>query len=383
MRPFLPILALSFSLTASAAAVPNRLETIARQADAARSQEHVPEAIRLYSEAVRLRPAWQEGWWSLGTLLYDQDRFPEAATAFHHLLTSVPHRGAVYAFLGLCDYESGKYDEALAQFRSWASAGWSGTEQLHEVASYHFALLLNREGRSVEALALLDPLAKHFGDTPELTEAMGLASLRVRAVAGEYPPELRERVWLAGKAALHAALLPRDFTRANEYADRLEARYPDQPEVHFFRATLDKFQGNPEAEEREYREELRISPNHAPALTALAEIELQKGDSEQSAILARRAVAADADNAEAHHILGRVLLDSGDAEGALGELETAKRLAPGIPLVHSHLALAYRKLGRVKEAKAEAEAFLALDSKQGAVSPTHEKASAGKARKTN
>src|SRR5450631_4507769 len=243
MRPLFSVLAISFSLAASAATVPDRFETIARQADTARSQERVPEAIRLYGEGTKLRPSWYDGWWYLGSLFYDQDRFSEASAAFEHLLASTPHRSPAFAFLGLCEYETGNYDSALAQFRSWAGAGWGGTPELRDVAMYHFALLLTRDGRFVESLFLIAPLAQRLGDNPELVEAMGLASLRMSYLPENYPPELRERIWFAGKAALYAAQSPKDFERADEFAERLESRYGTQPEIHYFRGTLNGFEG--------------------------------------------------------------------------------------------------------------------------------------------
>ncbi|MGO9339464.1 MAG: tetratricopeptide repeat protein [Terracidiphilus sp.] len=373
MRPFFSVLAISFSLAASAATVPDRFETIAKQADTARSQERMPDAIRLYREGTKLRPSWYDGWWSLGSLLYDQDRFSEADAAFEHLLASTRHRGSAFAFLGLCEYETGNYDSALARFRSWASAGWGGTPEFRDVAMYHFALLLTREGRFVEALVLLDPLAKRFGDTAELSETMGLASLRMRSLPENYPPEDRERVWLTGKAALYAAQSPQDFERADEFADRLESRYAAQPEVHFFRATLYGFEDKKTEAEREYREELKISPKHVPSLVALAAIELEKGNLAEAGLLARQATAADSKNAEAHHLLGRVFLGNGDLDASLSELETAKQLAPGNPTVRSHLAMVYTKLGRMEEAKAESAAFLVLKNKEELMASPKEK----------
>ena len=54
---------------------------IAQEADQARVANRVADAIQLYSEAVRMRPSWSEGWWSLETLYYDEDRFEEARAA--------------------------------------------------------------------------------------------------------------------------------------------------------------------------------------------------------------------------------------------------------------------------------------------------------------
>jgi tetratricopeptide (TPR) repeat protein len=356
-------LLIAFSLAASATSVPSRFETIARHAEIARAQDRIPDAIRLYRKGTHLRPSWADGWWYLGSLLYDQDRYSEAISAFQHLLASTPHRGPGHAFLGLCEYETARYDDALAQFRAWAGAGWAGTPQLRDVAVFHFALLLTRDGRFVESLYLLSTLTQRLGDTQELSEAMGLASLRMRSLPEDFPPEQRERIWLAGKAALYAAQSPADYARADEFSSRLESHYGSQPEVHSFRAALYGFEGKKTEAEQEYRKELKISPDHAPSLAALASIDLEKADLAEAGAMARHAIVADSTNAEAHHLLGRVFLADGNLQESLSELEKAKQLAPDSPGVRSHLAMVYSKLGRTQEAKAESAAFLVLKNK--------------------
>ena len=354
---------------AVSAPAPSRFDLIAHQAEAARAENRVPEAIRLYREATRLRPSWADGWWYLGSLFYDQDRFAEAGKAFQHLTADPKYRGSAHAFLGLCEYETGRYDDALAQFRAWAGAGWAGTPELRDVGYYHFALLLTRHGAFIESLALLTGMTQRLGDNPEIAEAMGLASLRLTDLPENYPPELRERIWLAGKATLYAQQNPAQFARADEFASRLEERYPDQPEIHAFRATLYEFEKKPADAEREYRQELKISPNHVPALIALVSIDLQRDDTAEGIAFARKAISIEPANAAAHHLLGRMLFADGDLAGAAGELEIAKRLAPNSPRVRDHLAMVYGKMGRTREAKTESDAYRALRRKEDPTLP--------------
>ena len=379
MSSLLPGLLIAISLAAPAATVPSRFETIAKQAEVARTQDRVPEAIRLYREGTQLRPLWGDGWWYLGSLLYDQDRFSEASSAFQHL-TNTPHRGPAYAFLGLCEYENEHYELALRHFRAWAAAGWAGSPELVDVAVFHFALLLTRDGRFVESLYLLASVAPRLGDVPELTEAMGLASLRLHYLPENYPPELRERIWLAGKSAIYAAQSPRDFARADEFASRLEKRYSRQPDVHYFRGTIFTFEGKTADAEREYREELVISPHHAPCMIALAAIDLDKANRVEAGEFARTAIEVEPSNPEAHHLLGRVLLENGDLHASLTELETAKRLAPENAGVRAHLAMVYTRLGRTEEAKSESAALLALKDKEEVMAPAKVKLSEPKER---
>jgi tetratricopeptide (TPR) repeat protein len=380
MPSLLPTFLLAFTLTAPvfslaspAPLAASRFEKLAAQADAARAEDRVADAIRLYREGTQLRPAWSDGWWYLGSLLYDQDRFSEADTAFRHLLSSPAHRSPAYAFLGLCEYETGNYGDALTQFRAWANAGWTGTADLRDVAVFHFALLLTREGRFVESLYLLASAAPRLGDLPELSEAMGLASLRMRYLPADFPPEQREAIWLAGEAALYAAQTHQEFDRADEFAARLESRYGAQPGVHSFRATLYGFELKRTEAEREFRAELEISPNDVSSMVALALIDLEKSELVEAEGLAKRALDADAKDAEAHHILGRVLLAKGDLNASLSELETAKQLAPGNPAVRSHLAMVLSKLGRTQDAKAESANFVVLKNKQDVMASPEEK----------
>ena len=365
--PHLSILLLALSMVLPSAAVPpTRFDTIAGQADAARTANHVPDAIRLYREATRLKPAWSDGWWYLGSLFYDLDRFSEAAAAFRHLLDDPRYRGSAHAFVGLCEYETGQYDDALAQFRAWAGAGWAGTPELRTVGYYHFSLLLTREGKFTQSLALITWLVPRLGDNAELTEAMGLASLRIHYLPENCPPELRERVWLSGKAALYAQMAPRQFEPADEFAARLVARYGGQPEVHAVRAMLYEIEDKKAEAEVEYREELKISPDHVPALVALAEMDLDKGETAEARVFAQKAIDAETNHAEAHHLLGRVFLANRDLAASVKELETARQLAPKSAGVRAHLAMVYGRLGRIQEAKAESAAYIELKNKADA-----------------
>ena len=76
--------------------------------------DRMPEAIQLYDRATKLRPNWSEGWWHLGTLLFDAQRFSEASNAFRHFLTSERKQpGPGFAMLGLSEFELKHYENAL------------------------------------------------------------------------------------------------------------------------------------------------------------------------------------------------------------------------------------------------------------------------------
>lgn len=354
----------------------NSFETLAKQADAARAADQLNEALALYSKGVKLRPSWSDGWWSMGSILYEQDRFLEAQEAFRHFVATAPKPGPGFAFLALCEYETRDYDGSLKHFQSWAKAGSPGNDALIDVAGFHWALLLTRESKFESALYLLTTEARKLGVTPALTEALGLASLRMANVPEDYPPLKRELVWLAGEAAVYSAR--QDYSRSDEYAQRLFTRYGGEANVHYFWGTQLGFRRKlPEAAE-EYKKELQISPQHVPAMVELTLAQLENHNAEEVIPVAERAVTLEPKNARAHLAYGKALLATEHFPEAAHELELAKELAPESPLVRSALASAYLRLGRMQEAKRESEAFITLQEKEEVLAPVEKKGDAAR-----
>ena len=69
-------------------------EKIAAQANQQREAGNFDEAIKLYQQGVVAKPRWDEGWWYLATLLYEQDRYEEATKAFKRVVALRPQVGA-------------------------------------------------------------------------------------------------------------------------------------------------------------------------------------------------------------------------------------------------------------------------------------------------
>jgi tetratricopeptide (TPR) repeat protein len=356
---------------------PKSFQAIARDADHARQADHLVDALKLYSDAVRLRPSWADGWWWLGSILYDQDRFSEAQAPFKHFIALSPKPAPAYAFLALCEYETQDYARALRHFELWSNARSPGNGALLDVAGFHWALLLTRAGRFNEALLLLNAKAKQRGATPVLTEAMGLASLRMAFLPEDYPPERREPVWLAGMAAVYNA--QNEFRLSDDYAEKLLSHYGQEPNVHYFRGVLLRFQGNEDSAAEEFQKELEISPRHAPALTEWAASCLEAGHNSEALALAKRALEIDTQSARAHYILGRALLETGSFHESAQELETAKRLAPESSRIRFALSTAYKRLGRKQDSEREQTAFRALKDKDNALAPLDDKLKAPRA----
>jgi tetratricopeptide (TPR) repeat protein len=354
---------LPLGVSASASPLEKSFDEIARQAARARVGDRMTDAIGLYREGLRLRPSWSEGWLWLGNLLYDQDRFPEAQASFTHFVALAPKPGPAWALKGLCEFEMRDFDRSSQDLQKWVHGNFHGSGDLTEVAAFHWALLLTRQGHFAQALYVLADRAERKGESPVLVEAMGLASLRMPNLPEDYALESRERVWLAGKAAFYVSL--HDFTRGQEYSRRLLAEYGQQPPVHYLQGTLLKFQLEPVEAAQEFRKELEISPRHVPAMLELAQFEIDSSDLTVALSLARNATEIEPTNPDTHQILGRALLAAGQAKESAHELEWAERLSPQSSAIHFHLAAAYRELGRKEDAQREMDAYVAIKKRQG------------------
>src|SRR5690348_10390031 len=136
----------SASKTPSGQAGSKTFHELAARADSARDANHLEEATKLYHRALVLNPKWAEGWWSLGTLEYDNGRYAEAELAFGKVVVLDPKQGTARAMLGLCEFEMGQNDRALKDIEASKTLGVLEDKQLRDVVTYHEAILLQRTG---------------------------------------------------------------------------------------------------------------------------------------------------------------------------------------------------------------------------------------------
>ena len=114
-----------------------------------------------------------------------------------------------------------------------------------------------------------------------------------------------------------------------------------------------------------FQKAVLLDPGFAPAYAALAQARLKDQpipDLEVTEAAARHALALEPGSAEAHSVLGRILLGyHRDWEGARRELQKALALDPGNADAHYQYSLYLAALGRHAEALASAERARELD----------------------
>ncbi len=338
-----------------------RADTIARiqkQAEAARKENHIDAAIALYKKGVAIKPAWEEGWWGLGTLYYGLDQFTDARDAFRHLTAIQPSAGAPWAMLGLSEFETKQYDQALSHLRHAADLHTGQEQGIADEANLRLALLLTRNQEYEGAMKVLALFAQRNLNDAKYIEAMGIASLRKPVLPSELVPTDRQLVMDVGRVMYDATALR--TTEAGAEFKILVDKYPETPNIHYLYGSFLMF-ADANNGLREMKKELEVSPAHVPAMVTIANEYIQRKDFQEALPYARKAAELEPQSFPAHAVLGRVLAEGDlDSQRGIQELEEARKLAPGSPQVRIALATAYAKAGRKEDAARERREFLKL-----------------------
>lgn len=349
---------------------PESFEKLAERAQAAMDSERVPEAIRLYDRATKLRPDWPEGWWHLGTLLFDAGRFREARDAFARF-TSVERKrpGPGFAMLGLSEFQLKHYTRALPALERGRKLGLGTDPDFIRSVLFHDGILNTRLGQpeiALERLTLVaDQIAAAHPEAPKdtvltdlnLLDAFGIAALRIPKLPSDLGTLQIPAVRLAGRAQVLIAI--QDRVAAETEFKQLLALYPSEPGVHYAYGVF-LLKEHPPLAIEEFRREIELSPSHGAARIQLALEFLRTADYEQGLRYAREAVALVPENFVAHVACGRLWLALGKTDRALQELQTAIKLAPGSPDAHFALSQALSEAGRNGEAARERAEFQRL-----------------------
>ena len=341
--------------------------TLSAKAQAARDADRLDEAASLYRKALAIRPGWAEGWWSLGTIEYDRSAYREAAQAFDKLVALQPKSGTARVMLGLCQFDLGQEDAALASLQEGRRLGVPSDAQFRHVMLYHEGVLLQRKGRFEAAQETLGQLCRQAPYPPEVNLAMGAVALRVRdrklPSGGTVEFEVMEK---SGEATCLGA--QRKYDEARQQFDLLVASHPQYPNLHYGYGKLLLEANDNAAAVAQFQAEIQNNPNDAISRLRIASA-MYRIDSAAGLPYAQEAVKLDPSLPLGHYLLGLLLLDTDDYLRAIPELEIAQKSFHDQPKVYFALASAYSRAGRTEDAARARETFLRLnkgqDSKPG------------------
>jgi tetratricopeptide (TPR) repeat protein len=337
-------------------------EQLAEKAQKASEGNRLDEAARLYARALAIKPKWAEGWWALATLEYDQDHYAKAATAFEKLVALQPENGTAFAVLGLCDFELGRDEAALRDIQKGVNLGLQTNSELRHVVLYHEGILLQRTGSFQGAQDTLEQLCLQAGPSDAAANVLGMAMLRMSAkqppAAGSAEADI---VLHVGRAECLAG--QKKYDEARPDFEAVVKQNPSYPNIHYaYGLSLLELRDVAGSVEQ-FKQEITNHPDHVLSRLRIAAV-LYKEDSAAGIPYAEEAIKLDPRLGFAHYLLGLLLLDTGNYEKALPELEIAQKSFPREAKLYFALGSAYSHAGRKQDAARARSTFERL-TKQG------------------
>ena len=336
-------------------------ESVSGRAAAALKANHVEEGIKLYRQAVGIRPSWAEGWGYLAAALYSVGRYPEARDAYRHTTLLTPKNGPSWGYLGLCEYEMRDYPRAFDHLAKAEQLGLGSDRDLTANVKYHLALLWDTAGQFDRGLLEMQWFAEQNLGSQDIFQAFGLSVLRRPWFPSEVPADKLPMVLTAGQASFAESIHKPE--EARKLYEALVSQYGKEPDVHYafgrFLSNLDL-----DAALKEYDTELEITPSNVPARIEAALLCLKAGQLEKGLAYARDAAKNEPRSPVAHNLTGRLLMELNRTAEAVPELALATQLSPKNSSFHLNLARAYQKAGDKTLAAKEMAAFNELESKR-------------------
>ena len=288
-------------------------------------EERYSEAVPLYRKALALNPAIPGVRLDLGLSLFKSGDLKAAIQTFTLLLKnqppSSPETVRLTTLIGLAHYGLGEYAAAVPFLKKATASDsqnlafrlalahsclWSKQYQC-VLDAYHEILMLNAESAEADMLA------------------------------GEAYDEMKND---AGATQQFRAAVKAD---------------PNMPNVHFGLGYLLWRLMQYEEAAQEFKAELANNPEHAEAMTYLADTDIRMSQPDAALPQLEKAIRIDPTIALAHLDLGILYSDRGQKDDALRELKTAERLNPNDVNIHWRLARFYQTAGKKEEAKVEFE----------------------------
>lgn len=348
---FLMLLALLLdrSLVAQVAATP-KLKSDAIQAQAAGKDDL---AARLYSQALAQDPAWTEGWWSYGGLLYEARNFQLASVAFGHLTQLAPQNSLGFAMLGMCEYELGDWGNASLHLNKALVHG-DLPRAIADGAMYEYGLVLMRQRNRNGALIALRLLQHTSPDYPNLVPAFGSAELGMDQVPASGTADA-EAVSLVGQAAIAVLQLrPQDAERL--YRQVIQ-EHPQLPFAHLCLALFLENLGRHAEAEDELKAEAGLNRASPDAWIWLARFALARREGEQTRDYAAEAMKRAPNDGLPYLLSGKSYVIDQQWDKALENLQKAEALSPDSYEVHYALVTVFGALHDEKAADSERRLF--------------------------
>jgi tetratricopeptide (TPR) repeat protein len=297
--------------------------------------------------------------WSRAMQEYAEGQYSASADHLKMWLRQNPDNGTGWAVLGLSEFALSDFDNALIHLDRGAKLGLAGSPESLQSARYTYGILLIHAGEFDQASDVLASALKTGPLDEKIEYALGLALLRRPQILGQENQRETGLVSSAGKIA--SMLRNSQYDAAFPQFRQLLQQNPSAPFLHYAYGTALLAVSEFDEAAAQMQAEMAISPKSELPCIRLASIALRQHNFTDAITWSRRAVLLSANSAEAHYLLGRASLESGDNATALRELEVASRLSPASPEIHFNLAKAFARAKMPEQAERERATFSQLN----------------------
>lgn len=309
---------------------PTNPEPLAHMGLIEAKQQHYPEAIKLYKQAMALNASMPGLRLNLGLAYFKAGDYQHAVAELDPLLKARPNDQQLTLLVAMSQYGLEHFREASPLLKRASEQDPQNPTLLLTLA--HSCLLSNQYSCVMDAYHRLI--------------ALNAESAEADMLVGEALDEMKDH-----EGAIREL-------RAAVAAD------PKEPNVHFGLGYLLWTQSQYSEAAQEFKAELANDPHHLQAMLYLGDAEMQMNQMNEAEVQLEELEKLAPNIAMQHLDLGIVYAETGRKDEARKEFETAIKLAPDNVSAHYRLARLYRSMGMPAQAKAEFDKAGSLNKAQ-------------------
>jgi tetratricopeptide (TPR) repeat protein len=281
-----------------------------------------------------------------------------------HVVELDPKAAPAWGLLGLCEFDTGKYEQSLTHIQRSLFLGLPNQPQMAHVLRYHEAMLLTRAGEFDRAIQLYSQLVRSGAQDPSMLTSIGLAALRTPLLPKDVLADRQNLFLTAGKASFYT--MAGDVQKAQRTYEEMLQQFPAIPNSHYPYACF-LLSTDVAGAVGELKREMEVAPSNAAAAAMLAWVLFREGDYRTALPYADKAARVAPKLVLAQAVFGRLLVETGAVNEGIEHLKAAESLDPAFLEAHLSLATAYSRIGRMQDARRERQISLDIGKEQDRV----------------
>jgi Flp pilus assembly protein TadD len=322
-----------------------------------------PEAEKIWAEITVGNPRDSDAWAHLGLVMALEGKLSEAVVAYRQAIQLHSHLPGLQIDLGLALFKQQKFKDAVPVLQTAIAESPNDLKPKLLLAMSYYGL-----GQYAEAVPYLTVAVNASPENLQLRMTLAQSCLwaeNYRCTLDQFQeilrlsPESAQADMLAGEA-LDGLNQTEEAIKQFREAEKVS---PHEPDVHFGLGYLLWKNHSFDEAETELKLEVEDNPNHAQALTYLADIAIKQNDDKTARSYLQRAF-------QQPKVIRLGYLDLGILDAAVGNNEKAKsnflhaiEMDPTQKDAHWRLGRLYLSMGQQKEAQTEFAKMSELEQK--------------------